>query len=122
MLLILKLNESILSQTLEEKDRKVGSQRDTLLREQRYLRRRLELLSSQMDDIHKRRSLSESSATSTGSSNSHSSNSESGKETEKQLYQIFIIMYIFGTISTANIYVNEDNCACTAVYCSESSR
>lgn len=62
--------------TLEEKDRKVSLSKDTLQREQRYLRRRLELLSSQMDAIHKRRSLSESSATS-GSSSNHSSNSES---------------------------------------------
>ena len=43
----------------------------------RYLRRRLELLSDQMADIHKRRSVSESS-TSTVSS-IQSSNSESGE-------------------------------------------
>ena len=43
----------------------------------RYLRRRLELLSDQMADIHKRRSVSESS-TSTVSS-IQSSNSESGQ-------------------------------------------
>ncbi len=66
-------------QTLEDKDHRVRSHKDNLLREQRYLRRRLELLSSQMDAIHKRRSLSECSATSTGSS-AHSSNSESGRK------------------------------------------
>ena len=44
----------------------------------RYLRRRLELLSDQMADIHKRRSVSESS-TSTVSS-IQSSNSESGEQ------------------------------------------
>ncbi len=63
-------------QTLEEKDRRVQINRDGLLREQRFLRRRLELLSSQVEAINKRRSLSECS-TSTVSS-SHSSNSESG--------------------------------------------
>jgi MAX dimerization protein len=61
--------------TLEEKERKVQTNKDNLMREQRYLRRRLELLSNQVDAIHKRRSLSECS-TSTVSS-SHSSNSES---------------------------------------------
>lgn len=61
--------------TLEEKDRRVQINRDGLLREQRFLRRRLELLSSQVEAINKRRSLSECS-TSTVSS-SHSSNSES---------------------------------------------
>jgi len=35
-------------QTLEEKDRKVQTNKDNLLREQRYLRRRLELLSNQV--------------------------------------------------------------------------
>jgi len=60
---------------LEEKDRKHGAQKENLSREQRYLRRRLELLSSQVEAIHKRRSISESS-TSTVSS-LHSSNSES---------------------------------------------
>jgi MAX dimerization protein len=61
--------------TLEDKDRKTDVSKDTLLREQKYLRRRMELLSSQMDAIHKRRSVSECSATSTGSSN-HSSESD----------------------------------------------
>lgn len=75
-------------QTLEEKERKVQTNKDNLLREQRYLRRRLELLSNQVDAIHKRRSLSECS-TSTVSS-SHSSNSESGRMiTFKQFEQIF---------------------------------
>merc|ERR1711962_302927 len=60
---------------LEDRDRKSLSARETLHREQRYLRRRLELLSDQMADIHKRRSVSESS-TSTVSS-IQSSNSES---------------------------------------------
>merc|ERR1712241_1415078 len=60
---------------LEDRDRKSLSARESLHREQRYLRRRLELLSDQMADIHKRRSVSESS-TSTVSS-IQSSNSES---------------------------------------------
>merc|ERR1712223_2171012 len=61
--------------TLEEKDRDVNVRRDNMLREQRYLKRRLEVLSTQVDSIYKRRSVSECS-TSTVSSN-HSSNSES---------------------------------------------
>merc|ERR1712018_133948 len=60
---------------LEDRDRKSLTARENLHREQRYLRRRLELLSDQMADIHKRRSVSESS-TSTVSS-IQSSNSES---------------------------------------------
>merc|ERR1712012_48078 len=60
---------------LEERDKKSLSAKELLYREQRYLRRRLELLSDQMADIHKRRSVSESS-TSTVSS-IQSSNSES---------------------------------------------
>lgn len=63
--------------TLEDKDRKVAVHRETLLREQRYLRRRVELLSNQMDAIHKRRSVSECSATSTGSSTGSTGSSES---------------------------------------------
>merc|ERR1711963_287639 len=59
---------------LEERDRKVNLHKDNLNREQRYLRRRLELLSNQVDDIHKRRSISESS---TSTISSMSSNSES---------------------------------------------
>ena len=69
----------ILQQTLEDKDRKVAVHRETLLREQRYLRRRVELLSNQMDAIHKRRSVSECSATSTGSSTGSTGSSESGR-------------------------------------------
>ena len=64
-------------QQLEERDRKVNLHKDNLNREQRYLRRRLELLSNQVDTIYKRRSVSECS-TSTVSS-THSSHSESGK-------------------------------------------
>merc|ERR1712102_116442 len=60
---------------LEERDRKVNLHKDNLNREQRYLRRRLELLSNQVDTIYKRRSVSECS-TSTVSS-THSSHSES---------------------------------------------
>merc|ERR1711902_77115 len=60
---------------LEDKERKTVTHRENLLREQRYLRRRLELLSTQVDAINKRRSVSECS-TSTVSS-SHSSHSES---------------------------------------------
>merc|ERR1712066_1179665 len=63
--------------SLEDKERKGTTHKDNLLREQRYLRRRLELLSTQVDAINKRRSVSECS-TSTVSS-SHSSHSESGK-------------------------------------------
>merc|ERR1711884_110142 len=62
-------------ENLEDRDRKSLTARESLHREQRYLRRRLELLSDQMADIHKRRSVSESS-TSTVSS-IQSSNSES---------------------------------------------
>lgn len=65
----------IFIRALEEKERKASSHRENLLREQRYLKRRLELLSTQVDAIHKRRSVSECS-TSTVSS-SHSSHSES---------------------------------------------
>merc|ERR1711902_298663 len=60
---------------LEDRERKTVTHRENLLREQRYLRRRLELLSTQVDAINKRRSVSECS-TSTVSS-SHSSHSES---------------------------------------------
>lgn len=63
---------------LEERDRKVNTHKDNLNREQRYLRRRLELLSNQVDTIYKRRSVSECS-TSTVSS-THSSHSESDYE------------------------------------------
>merc|ERR1712223_2315600 len=63
---------------LEERDRKVNLHKDNLNREQRYLRRRLELLSNQVDTIYKRRSVSECS-TSTVSS-THSSHSESDYE------------------------------------------
>ena len=42
------LKLSLLLQTLEDKDRKVAVHRETLLREQRYLRRRVELLSNQV--------------------------------------------------------------------------
>jgi len=62
--------------TLEDKDRKSLTHKENLHREQRYLRRRLELLSCQVDAIHKRRSISESS-TSTVSSIQSSSTSES---------------------------------------------
>lgn len=61
---------------LEDRDRKSLSAKETLHREQRYLRRRLELLSDQVADIHKRRSISESS-TSTISSIQSSTHSES---------------------------------------------
>merc|ERR1712018_879423 len=64
--------------TLEERDRKVNVHKDNLHREQRYLKRRLEVLSNQVDSIYKRRSVSECS-TSTVSS-THSSNSESDYE------------------------------------------
>merc|ERR1712018_617777 len=63
---------------LEERDRKVNLHKDNLNREQRYLRRRLEVLSNQVDSIYKRRSVSECS-TSTVSS-THSSHSESDYE------------------------------------------
>merc|ERR1712051_78465 len=48
---------------LEERDKKNLSAKDNLHREQRYLRRRLELLSEEVE-IHKRRSISESSSSS----------------------------------------------------------
>merc|ERR1712244_82774 len=53
---------------LEERDKKSLSAKDLLHREQRYLRRRLELLSEEIGvDIHKRRSISESSSSSVSS-------------------------------------------------------
>merc|ERR1712110_233210 len=61
---------------LEERDKKSLSAKELLHREQRYLRRRLELLSEEVGvDIHKRRSISESSSSSLSSV--QSSNSES---------------------------------------------
>merc|ERR1712117_649036 len=61
---------------LEERDKKSLSAKEILHREQRYLRRRLELLSEEVGvDIHKRRSISESSSSSLSSV--QSSNSES---------------------------------------------
>jgi len=62
--------------TLEDRDRKSLSQKDTLSREQRYLRRRLELLSCQVDAIHKRRSTSESSTSTVSSIQSSTSESD----------------------------------------------
>merc|ERR1711944_75620 len=60
---------------LEERDKKSLSAKELLHREQRYLRRRLELLSEEVGvDIHKRRSISESSSSSLSSI--QSSNSE----------------------------------------------
>merc|ERR1712029_442190 len=59
---------------LEERDKKSLSAKELLYREQRYLRRRLELLSEEVGvDIHKRRSISESSSS---LSSIQSSNSE----------------------------------------------
>jgi len=62
--------------SLEDKDKKSLSAKETLSREQRYLRRRLELLSSQVDAIHKRRSISESSTSTVSSIQSHTSESD----------------------------------------------
>merc|ERR1739848_740634 len=60
---------------LEDRDKKSLSAKELLHREQRYLRRRLELLSEEVGvDIHKRRSISESSSSSLSSI--QSSNSE----------------------------------------------
>merc|ERR1712102_216139 len=60
---------------LEERDKKSLSAKELLYREQRYLRRRLELLSEEVGvDIHKRRSISEFSSSSLSSI--QSSNSE----------------------------------------------
>merc|ERR1712055_1000035 len=61
---------------LEERDKKNLTAKETLRREQRYLQRRLALLSDQVEDIHKRRSISESS---TSTISSMSSNSETGE-------------------------------------------
>merc|ERR1711884_740942 len=53
---------------LEDRDKKSLSAKELLHREQRYLRRRLELLSEEVGvDIHKRRSISESSSSSVSS-------------------------------------------------------
>jgi len=57
---------------LEERDKKNFTAKETLHREQRYLRRRLELLSDQVEDIHKRRSISESSTSTISSIQSNS--------------------------------------------------
>merc|ERR1712223_1604234 len=60
---------------LEDRDRKSLTAKELLYREQRYLRRRLELLGEEVGvDIHKRRSISESSSSSLSSI--QSSNSE----------------------------------------------
>ncbi|XP_023330902.1 max-interacting protein 1 [Eurytemora carolleeae] len=61
---------------LEDRDRKSVAQKENLFREQRYLRRRLELLSSQVDAIHKRRSISESSTSTVSSIQSSTSESD----------------------------------------------
>merc|ERR1712154_441244 len=62
---------------LEERDKKSLSAKDLLHREQRYLRRRLELLSEEVGvDIHKRRSISESSSSSVSSIQSSESESD----------------------------------------------
>jgi len=60
---------------LEERDKKNLSAKDNLHREQRYLRRRLELLSEEVE-IHKRRSISESSSSSISSIQSSTSESD----------------------------------------------
>merc|ERR1711994_254386 len=57
---------------LEERDKKNLTAKETLHREQRYLQRRLALLSDQMEDIHKRRSISESSTSTISSMSSNS--------------------------------------------------
>merc|ERR1711994_132137 len=61
---------------LEDRDRKSLTARESLHREQRYLRRRLELLSDQMADIHKRRSVSEPSTSTVSSIQSPNSESD----------------------------------------------
>lgn len=61
---------------LEDKDKRSQTHKDNLFREQRYLRRRLELLSTQVDDISKRRSISESSTSTISSIQSSVSESE----------------------------------------------
>merc|ERR1739848_794924 len=62
---------------LEERDKKSLSAKELLHREQRYLRRRLELLSEEVGvDIHKRRSISESSSSSVSSIQSSESETD----------------------------------------------
>jgi MAX dimerization protein len=61
---------------LEDKDKKSQTHKENLFREQRYLRRRLELLSCQVDAISKRRSISESSTSTVSSIQSSVSESE----------------------------------------------
>jgi len=61
---------------LEDKDKKSQTHKENLFREQRYLRRRLELLSCQVDAISKRRSISESSTSTVSSIQSSISESE----------------------------------------------
>ena len=77
--------------------------KDNLNREQRYLRRRLELLSNQVDTIYKRRSVSECS-TSTVSS-THSSHSESGKQI-LFLYTILVTSIFISIILWAKLNEN----------------
>jgi len=70
---------------LEERDKKSLSAKELLYREQRYLRRRLELLSEEVGvDIHKRRSISESSSSSLSSI--QSSTSESSDDVDQLGY------------------------------------
>jgi hypothetical protein len=78
----------------------VQASKENLLREHRHLKRRFELLSTQVEAINKRRSVSECSVSTVSSS--HSSNSESGKATSffnvKQFYShdlkpLFVISF-----------------------------
>merc|ERR1712209_77904 len=70
---------------LEERDKKSLSAKELLYREQRYLRRRLELLSEEVGvDFHKRRSISESSSSSLSSI--QSSTSESSDDVDQLGY------------------------------------
>jgi len=61
---------------LEEKDRRQAVQRDKLYREQRYLHRRLDQLTGQINTMYKRRSVSECSTSTASSSSTSSSMSE----------------------------------------------
>jgi len=84
--------------TLEERDRKVQANKENLLREHRHLKRRFELLSTQVEAINKRRSVSECSVSTVSSS--HSSNSESDD------HEADVMGYYFGSTNSDADYTS----------------
>ncbi|XP_076364357.1 max dimerization protein 1-like isoform X2 [Tachypleus tridentatus] len=92
---------------LEDKERKHQSQKEQLLREQRYLRRRLNQLRGPQD-IHKRRSVSECSSS---TSLSASSPSETDEPVPKGLYEVFVSLVLVQVLLTLNFL----SCRCPSV-------